>query len=368
MVVETIMFKELCSKILQAVSKSDSTPITETLELKTQEGFLYLSVTNREYYVSVKFPIEYKEEFHATVNAASFLKLVSQITSEHIDLKCTDKYVSIKANGSYKVPLIFNEDKLLDLPQITIDNVLSTFDIETSILKSIARYNTRGVAKKVFADVVQSTYYIDDQGCITFSQGACVNNFQLEKPVKFLLSDTVVRLFKLFTSSSVHFTLGIDPLNDLIMQTKVSFEDELVKMTVITPNASIDRMPAAAIRATANASYGQSIVLSRMELLQALNRLAAVEGSKKFTYGIFTCLNNELTIEDLQRNNSEVLKYKDGSLVREPYTFTLELNSLKVLLSDWAEDYINLRCGNSQSIVIKRGDVLDVIPEVKVNV
>ena len=71
---------EACSTISGALDSSELSVITETLELKTEENILYMNVTNREYYVSVKIDIDENESFHATVNAGLFLKLISQIT------------------------------------------------------------------------------------------------------------------------------------------------------------------------------------------------------------------------------------------------------------------------------------------------
>lgn len=372
MIVETKMFKEACSKVLQAVARSELTPITETLELKTvKEGpnnLLLLNVTNREYFVSIKFFMDHEEDFHATVNASTFLKLVAQMTSDKLELKCTEKYVSIKGNGSYRVPLIFDGEELLDLPPIIIENVLSSFDISTEILRSIIKYNSRRLAKKTFAQDIQTTYYVDQQGCITFASGACVNNFELAQPVKFLLSDAVVRLFKLFDSDEVHFCMGVDPLTDSLMQTKVSFFTDQITLTALAPVINIESMPTAAVRQAANTAYAQTIVLNREALQQALSRLLVISSGAKFAYGIFTLTADELIIEDLQKNNSEVLKYQNGSFVRDSYSFVQELNTLKQLVSDWSEGYLTLCCGNSHMIAIKRGKVVDVLPEVKMSV
>lgn len=371
MIIETKLFKESCNQILKAAAKSELTPITETLELKTAKvepnNYLLLSVTNRDYFVSVKFAMQHEEEFHATVNASTFLKLIGQITSDTVELKCTEKYLSIKANGSYKIPLIFKEDKLLDLPAITIENRLAEFDIDTTILKSIVKYNSRRVAKKIYAQDIQASYYIDQEGCITFSKGACWNKFELPQPVKFLLSDSVVKLFKLFEGEKVHFTLGCDPLTDTLMQTKVSFENEAISLTAITPNANIESMPAEAVRAAAKGSYPHTVMLNREALLQALNRLSVLSNDSKFVYGIFTMSVDELIIEDLSKTNSEVLKYQDGSMVRTEYKFVQELNTLRQLLSDWSEEYINLMCGSNMTIIKRGASVVDVLPEVIMN-
>ena len=64
--------KEVCSKLLMAVDSNNLSQITETLELEIVDKQLYMSVTNREYIVTIKIPTFRDEQFHATVNAIVF--------------------------------------------------------------------------------------------------------------------------------------------------------------------------------------------------------------------------------------------------------------------------------------------------------
>ena len=85
-------FKEVCSKILTAVDSSDGSMITDTLELGVSDSKLALSVTNREYFAKVQMVVGDVGEFRASVNAGLFLKLVSSLTSENIELSVEDTY------------------------------------------------------------------------------------------------------------------------------------------------------------------------------------------------------------------------------------------------------------------------------------
>ena len=152
MILSSKEFKETCSKILIAISKSDLDDLTGSLELKVEDSNLVLITTNGEYYVTTKFALPEDivlafSDFHATVNASKFLKLVSQLTTEEIELNAKDKYLEIKANGKYKVPFIFEGENLVTLPVIKIDNVTSSFDISNDILNSITIYNSKNIKK-----------------------------------------------------------------------------------------------------------------------------------------------------------------------------------------------------------------------------
>ena len=175
MIIRCEELQKVCSKILFAVDASNNSIITETLEMNTDANYLYMSITNREYFVKVKLDIQKEVEFSATVAADVFLKLVSKMTTETIEFSTQNNYLIVKGNGTYKLPMIYEGDTLLKLPEITIDNITSQFDVSRHILNSITNYNSKELSKKhVVSNPVQSMYYIDEKGCITFTRGAFV--------------------------------------------------------------------------------------------------------------------------------------------------------------------------------------------------
>ena len=88
--------QQACGKILTAVDSNSLSVLTETLQIKTENKKMYISVTNREYLAKVKIDIPEDVEFLATVNANLFLKLVSQITTDTIELSVVDSTLILK--------------------------------------------------------------------------------------------------------------------------------------------------------------------------------------------------------------------------------------------------------------------------------
>ena len=177
MIISTKQLKDTCSKVLTAVESNSLSTITETLELLAKNGYLNINITNKEYYVRIKLPMEEQAEFHATVNAVLFLKLIFQTTKETVELNIKDNTLEVIGNGNYTLPLIYENDKLLELPEININNVTNQFTMSTGILKSILVYNSKELTMGVATRPVQKLYYIDSKGCLTFTTGACVNSF-----------------------------------------------------------------------------------------------------------------------------------------------------------------------------------------------
>ena len=356
--------KKISSILLLAVDSSEVTKLTDNLELKVEDSILYLSVTNGEYFVEAKIPIFEDINFHATINAELFLKLISKTTSETVEFNIDSNNLIIDGNGRYKIPLIYENDKLLELPRITISNVTNTFNIKSSVLKSLLQYNSRELNKSIVSNPVQKLYYIDGDGAITFTSGACVNNFKLEKPVKILLTKKVVTLFKLFGEEEVRFTLGIDEINELPI-TKVRFDSEELSISAIMPDSSlVSSVPVSAIRGRANYDYESSVTLNRLEVVQVIERLLLFNNFENRNYGRLEFSSDKVAIYDFNKNNFETVRYASGKNDSLSYSAILDLMDIKIALDSHKDSHIQFSFGNGQAFTISNSSVCAIIPEV----
>ena len=361
--------QQACGKILAAVDSNSLSVLTETLQIKTENKKMYISVTNREYLAKVKIDIPEDVEFLATVNANLFLKLVSQITTDTIELSVVDSTLILKGNGVYKLPLIFDGEKLLELPEIEIDNPTVEFDVDSNALLSLIQYNSKELTKGQPSHPMQKMYYVDEKGAITFIFGACVNSFTLEKPVKMLLNDRLVKLFKLFKGEKVHFTMGMDALTDDIIQTKVRFETPDVTITSILScdDTMLKTFPVDSIRGRANATYPHGIKVNKDQFLQTINRLllfSSANSAKDIIKPIseFKFEKDHVVVFDTRGENKEEVWYSNSS-IEDSYDTYLDLNDLKVTLETCVDPYVTLEFGDTQAVVVTHGNIKNVIPE-----
>ena len=357
-----------CSILIQTLDANALSLITETLELKTDGKYLNMNITNREYFAQVRLDINVEEPFHATVNASLFLKLVAQITTDTIELKINDNTLILKGNGVYKIPLIFEGNELLKLPEITINNITNEFTIDSAILLSILQYNSKELTKGTIQKPVQKLYYVDENGCITFTSGACVNSFMLKHPIKILLNDRLVKLFKLFKGGEVKFSLGYDAISDDIIQTKVRFESNDVTITAILScdDTLLRSVPVTGIRGRANAEYPYSITINKDALIQTINRLLLFTGKDVINlYSKFEFKKDSVVVHDVAQANKEELYYTNSSAnIEDSYTAILDFSDVKTTLETCIEQYLTIHFGDGKAIVISRGNVKNVIPEI----
>ena len=374
MIIKTKDFQDVAKKILLATSLDKNAC---NLELITKGSDLYLNVTNKEYFVAIKFALDTPEEFHATVDANLFLSLISALTTETFTLSIKKNSIEIKSGkSSYTLAMIYDNESLLTLTPITIQNKTVEMNISKDILDSIVNVNSRELEKiKGVANVNElfELYYIDDTGCFTFNTGACLNAFKLEKPVKLLLNERIVKLFKLF-NEDVHFSLGQDTEND-ISKTKIILETSTVYLAAII--TCDDRLiskiqaPCEATKKYINDKYDYHVVISSTLLKEAINRLTLFTKNTNDKQNMrFITMNIKITPDEFiisdNFGNIESLPIENGSFVENEYEMIINIIDLKLVVESCKNEHITINCGNKRSIIVSRGNISNLIPECRI--
>lgn len=376
MILKTKAFQEAANKILVAVGLDRS---AANLELAAKDTSLYLRVTNREYYVAVKFDLQEPTDFRAVVDANLFLNLISGINTEEFELIINDTNITVKAGkSSYKLAMIYENDQLMKLPIIKLepDQVTVNMSVSHDILMSILNVNGKEIqkAKKLDVNELQRYYYIDETGCFTFTTGACVNSFNLEKPIKLLLTDKVVKLFKLF-NSDVWMLYGHLVNSDGSLQPIVIFqtEDIYVASRLLNDETCISKIkaPCDAMKNLIKETYDHNLVLSAADLSSAIARLlmfhknSSAKADLSFVPANVEFSSTDMIITDLSGDNKEVITIENGSTTPGGYTMGVNLIDLKAVLDSCKNEHITMNCGNHKSIIICRANISNVIAETR---
>ena len=376
MILKTKEFQEAANKILVAVGIDKS---AANLELAANDKALYLRVTNREYYAAVKFDLQEATDFRAVVDANLFLNLISGINTEEFELIIKNNYVEVKAGKStYKLAMIYENDQLMKLPVIKLDKDQVTVDmgISQDILLSILNVNGKEIqkAKRLDVNELQRFYYIDETGCFTFTTGACVNSFTLEKPIKLLLTDKVVKLFKLF-ESDVWMSYGHQVGKDGSLQPIVTFQTENVYVAsrLLNDDTCISKIkaPCEAMKNLIKETYDHTLVLSAIDMSSAIGRLlmfhknSNAKADLSFVPAMINFTETDLTISDLSGDNKEIITIENGSATSGSYSMGINLIDLKAVLDSCKNEHITVNCGNRKSIIINRGTISNVIAETR---
>lgn len=376
MILKTKTFQEAANKILVAVGLDRA---AANLELAAKDTTLYLRVTNREYYAAVKFELDEAIDFRAVVDANLFLNLISGINTDDFELTINDTNVVVKAGkSSYKLAMIYENDQLMKLPVIKLeqDQITVSMPIAQDILMSILNVNGKEIqkAKKLTVNELQKYYYVDETGCFTFTTGACVNSFTLEKPIKLLLTDKVVKLFKLFNSDA-WLSYGYSVNADSSLQPIVVFqtEDIYVASRLLNDDTYIQKIkaPCDAMKNLVKETYDHNLVLSASDMSSAIGRLLMFHKNSNakvdlsFVPAIIDFSDTELIISDISGDNKEIITIENGSSTPGNYNMGINLIDLKAVLDSCKNEHITMNCGNHKSVIINRGTISNVIAETR---
>lgn len=370
MIIRTEILQESCAKILNAVDSNVLSAVTETLEIKTENKHLSMSVTNREYFVKILFGDNIEDEIHATVNANLFLKLISKVTSETIEIYTDEKSLYVKCNGDYKLPLIYDGDKLVELPVINIENVSETFDVDSTVLHSIVNYNSKELGKGGISKPIQRLYYVDNEGAITFTTGACVNKFSIDMTSKLLLNDKLVKLFKLFKDTKVKVTVGHNKLSEDTVVTAVRFEAPNITIDAVLScdDSMVVSFPVSGIRGRADTVYPNTISINKELLMQAVERLnlfnhAGMRSDLSVSIVKLEFTSTNLVVADRNGINREEIPYTTPLEEEVDYSALIDSSDLTKTLASATNQIVTIGFGNEQAFVISEGLVKWVIPE-----
>ena len=361
MVIDTKLLQERCKKILNALSNKNGI-FSDVLELKAEGSNLLLNITDGSYYVSVKLPLEKEESLHAIVNASLFLNLITKITTNTVTLKTTEKSLSIIGNGNYKLP---NNSEVKELTPITIDNVTSEFKIKNSILQSIVKYN----CKILYSSDCRFPYvFIDDKGAVTYFNNACFNTFTLEQPISILLSDRLVKLFRLFKSDDINFTMGFDARADGALQQKVSFSDDSLVLTAILSVGTdvSSKFPVESLRKVADQVAPYSASIDKNQWLDAIERLSLFRDKKNtFEQAIhMTFTVDGISMSDYSQQNFETVNFVNpcDNLMDTEFKAKYNASDLTLILDACEDQYLTIAFGG-KGLSISKENIKNILPE-----
>lgn len=371
MILDTKVFQEYANKILIATELDKS---TSRLELLCENSRLELNVTNQEYSVSVSYEIKEAENFRIVVDAPLFLNLISGITENTFEINIKDTTCVVKAGrSSYKLAMIYDNDQLVKLPRITLYNETVGMTIDKDILHSILNINSKEIMKAKKAVQVaelNKLCYLTNEGAFTRTDSACLNSFSLEKPIKVVINDRLIKLFKLF-NTEVNFHFGYDDYNGII-KAKVVFETPNVYVAALVncEDQILTKFQGNfnAVKNRIGKSYVNHLVVSTNVLSAALARLMMFsknsgESSSQVLFATFTLKDNEIIIQDKQLN-TEVIKIENSdSYFEQGYNMKLNIIDVKTVLDSYKNEFVTINCGDHQAVIITHQNISHMLPE-----
>lgn len=370
MTIKTKDFQEACRKILAALDTDATARLSgdyDSLEIKAGGGSLNMAVSNGTYRVDVALEAEGEGELHAIVDGKVFLSLVAKLTTDSIELGIQGNSLCVKADGRYRFPLKYGEDENASLPDIGLGEVSAEFPIDGSVLLSIAEDNVKEINKKKATRPVQQMFYIDEEGCVTWTNfSACVNSFSLPKPIRVFVTAKVAKLFRLFHPGDVSFALG-HAESGSVAQARVAFSQGSVSVKAIVPASEelAAGLPLKSLRGSASKDYGAWATFDVGEISRAIDRLSVFsKDSRSLGTASLDFSGGKATLSESLQGNSEELRVTGGEGF-EGKGIRFAIDNLKSILAGLGEKEVRMNFdADGPMFVVTYGNIANVVAKV----
>ena len=352
MKVVTSRMKEAVNKAIKGAGFNNLIPITSMIGIKLSDGKLRLLTTDMTNTLCIIIDKVAGDDMDITVDADKFGKLIAKTTSEDIDLSVKDDVLFVKANGTYKIPLISDEEGLISFPDIKDLSENKEADCKTKLSSVMQAYNiNKSALAKTLENPALTGYYCGDTvistdaNVITFNQ---FKMFDIENPI--LISAQQMQLLTLNSEEDIEVYIG---------KTDIQFvtEDVVIDGALME---GIEDFPANEVNAYLDEAFTSSCKVPKDLLLSVLDRLALFIEPYDKNGAYFTFGRKGINIHSKKDASTETINYVESKDF-EPFVCCVDIPMLKEQLQANPDDTVKICYGNENALKIESGKVTQVI-------
>ena len=349
MKVVTSRMKEAVNKAIKGAGFNNLIPITSMIGIKLSDGKLRLLTTDMTNTLCIIIDKVAGDDMDITVDADKFGKLIAKTTSEDIDLSVKDDILFVKAIGTYKIPLISDEEGLISFPDV---NIGSEPNAKTKLSSVMQAYNiNKSALAKTLENPALTGYYCGDMVISTDANVITFNGFKMfdcEEPI--LISAQQMQLLTLNTKEDIEV---------LISGNSIQFvtEDVVIDGALME---GIEDFPANEVNAYLDEAFTSSCKVPKDLLLSVLDRLALFIEPYDKNGAYFTFGRKGINIHSKKDASTETINYVESNDF-EPFVCCVDIPMLKEQLQANPDDTVKICYGNENALKIESGKVTQVI-------
>lgn len=352
MKVATNRFKASVNKAIKGAGFNNLIPLTSMIGIKVSDGKLKLLTTDMTNNLCIIIDKVSGDDIDVTVGADTFGKLVSKMSSEDISLDVKDDVLVVKGNGTYKLPLISDEEGLVSFPDVVVEGEPENEILLTSIM-SAYNINKSALAKTLENPSLTGYYCSNDMvitadgNVITFNKFNMMGNDEAV-----LLSAPMVQLLTLNTQEKIKWNFDKKKKEFVFVSDDVVITGPMLE--------GIEDFPAEPIKAYLDEAFTSSCKLPKDLLISVLDRLSLFIEPYDKNGAYFTFGRTGLTIHSKKDASTEQLNYIESKDFSQ-FVCCVDIPMLKEQLQACPDDTVKLFYGNENALKIENGKVVQVI-------
>lgn len=325
-------------------------PLTELIGINLKDGKLKLYSTDMTNFLTVTVDKVSGEDTNICVEAEKFTKLVSKITSSEIELNINDDSLVVKANGVYKLPIIMDEEGIVEFPQ-NKEVVINSGEVKLTSVLSAYNINRNALAKTLDQPCLTG-YYCGEKVISTDSVVITFNNFSMfgKDFEPMLISPQMMYLLTLNNEENIKF--GVDGDNLVFSTSNIEIRGPKL--------SGIEDYPIDAINEYLNVNFESKCKISKQLLLDVLDRLSLFISQYDKNGAYFTFGRKGLKIYSKKDSSVETVNYIESDNFTS-FTCLVDIVMFKEQLQACPEDTITIWYGNENALKIETGNIIQII-------
>lgn len=348
--ISTERFKTAVAKAEKGASNNKLLPITQMIGIKSFGDKVILCTTDKSNSVEVTIDKLSGDEFDVTVEVSLFSKLISKITSDTVELKVDNGNLCINGDGTYKLPIISDEDGEIHFPKIK--RVECTEEILLSSVLSVRNINSPALSSNMNENVFLTGYYVDsDKVVSTDTDVVCFNKINLFNGRKLLVSPQTMTLLTL--ASHEKFTANFEATDRAMF----NLGDVYVQSLYMS---GIDEYPIEEINQYLDMSYASMCKIPKALLSSALDRLSLFVEPYDHNGAYFKFTRFGVNITSKKLSSCEVINFVESKNFA-PFICCVDVPMLKSIVDSIPADIIELYYGDPNAIQFVVGNVTQVV-------
>lgn len=341
--IKTTKLQEMVARAMKGVGNNQLNPLTTMISILCSDGKLVLTTTDFTNYLFVSTELDGTDDFYAVINADQFGKLIARTTTEDINLSIEDKGLRVKGNGSYVIPMEYDNGEVVQYPNPlnTVVDMTKVGDISLGTVKTVLSAVKPALGVKN-VEPCYVNYFFGDKimATDTFKINA-LGVGVVENPL--LLAPELIDLLDVLTEDAEIYSNG--------ERVKFVTDDCVVYGAVVQ---GIEDFSVDAISNLVSKEYPSKCKVAKTALLQLIDRLSLFVGEFDDGVALISFNKDNLCITSKKSDGVETLPYIEANVTEET-TGAISLEQLKAQARVQTSDAVEICFGDPKSIKVIDG-------------
>ena len=348
--IKTTKLQEMLARASQGASEQNLVPLTNLLAIELKDNKLTLTTTDKVNYLYTIDDVE-GDDFYVCVGVDKFPKLIARFTCEDVTLDLKDKYLEVVGNGKYQIDIqldengeivrfpnpladVENADKIGEVALTTIKSILDNIRPALTPRDNKASNNTQFQNYFMGKVADRDTVIATDRNKISELKTSIVTDNKSR-----LISPEMMNLLNTFIDDKIE-VYGVDD--------KLIFKTAHGILYGVTPKG-INSFNAEAIATYLEKEYKSSCKVSKVDILQVLERISLFVESLDNGVILLTFNDKELTISSRRNDGLEVIPYIESKNA-EQFSGIVLLDRLRTQIKSQTGDSIDIFFGEERAL------------------